>query len=297
MNYNNNLVKMYAEIFQRNYGIFTSEEQERIKKARVIIIGCGEVGGNTGVTLARSGIEHLMLVDDDVFELSNINRQTGSYIDTAGRKKVEVLREEIERINPEAKVNTMKTRIAPEHLEQYLKGYDILISSADDFAYSIVAARIAKKIGIPSVIGFPVGSLARIWTITTDSPDIENHFDLPQNLSYEELHRILSSEGQKSVCSSWYIKKADWSTEWASLYASSKLPLSQIAPVVWLTSSLVALEALKCITHKWEPVVFPRYWKITPTSANIKVFVSHSDKDEGDEEGGGGELNAERALL
>ncbi|MDY6985586.1 MAG: ThiF family adenylyltransferase [Candidatus Thermoplasmatota archaeon] len=288
---------MYAEIFQRNYGVFTSGEQERIKNARVIIIGCGEVGGNTGVTLARSGVEHLMLVDDDVFELSNTNRQTGSYVDTAGRKKVEVLREEIERINPEAEVSTMEERIAPEHLEQYLKGYDVLISSADDFAYSIVATRIAKRIGIPSVIGFPVGSLARIWTSTPGSPDIEDYFALPKNEpDYRALHEALYGAKGRLNYARWAQRRCSWSAEWASGYASSKLSLSQIAPVVWLTSSLVALEALKCITHKWEPVVFPRYWKITPTSADIKVFVSHSDKDEGDDEGGG-ELNAERALL
>jgi len=67
--------------------------------------------------------------------------------------------------------------------------------------------------------------------------------------------------------------------------------------MTWIASSLAALEILKLITRRWEPVVFPRYWKVTPTDTGIKEFVSHSDKDEGDEDGGdkgGGKLDAEQ---
>ncbi len=291
---------MYNELFQRNYGVFSEEEQERIREARIILTGCGEIGGATAILLARSGAEHLTLVDDDSFEISNTNRQAGSYVDTAGRKKVEVLREEIARINPEADVTTIDSRIGIENLERHLRGEDVLVASADDFAYSIVAARTAKKLGIPSVIGFPVGSLARVWSNNENSPDVERHFDLPCGLSYDELHRILSSDNQRAMCGSWYAKKADWSAEWASRYASSEIPAAQIAPMTWLASSLVALEVIKLITHRWEPVVFPRYWKITPNSAGIKILVSNSDKDEGDEDGGdsgGGARNAAKTLL
>jgi len=288
---------MYTEIFERNYGVFSEEEQERIRQANVTVIGCGEVGGATAILLARSGVEHFVLVDYDSFEISNINRQAGSYVDTVGRKKVDVLKEEIERINPEAQVSAISKRIPVEELKDFLK--DVLVASADDFAYSIVATRIAKKLSIPSVIGFPIGSLVRVWTNTDGSPDIEKHFDLPQNLSYDELRRILSSDNQKAVCSSWYVKKAGWSNEWASLYASSQRAASQIAPMTYMASSIVALEVIKCLTHKWEPVVFPEYWKITPASAEIKTFISYSDKDEGDDEGGkgGGRLNAAKAPL
>jgi hypothetical protein len=288
---------MYREIFQRNYGVFNETEQKSIRNARVMIVGCGEVGGSAAILLARSGVEHFLLVDDDVFELSNINRQAGSYIDTLGMNKIDVLREEILRINPEADIELIKERIKPEDLARCLRGKDVLLSSADDFAYSIIASRIAKALCVPSVIGFPIGSLVRVWSSTEESPDIEEHFDLPAGLDYEELHSILTGENQKAVCGSWYSRKADWSAEWASLYSSSSLPATQIAPMTWIASSLAALEILKLITRRWEPVVFPRYWRITPIDTGIKEFVSHSDKDEGDEDGGdkgGGKLDAEQ---
>ncbi|MDY6985585.1 MAG: ThiF family adenylyltransferase [Candidatus Thermoplasmatota archaeon] len=266
----------YEEIFQRNYGIFTSEEQERIKKARVIIVGCGGVGGTVSIELCRSGVEHFMLVEPDVYSDTNMNRQISCYTDTLGKNKAEALKKDIARINGKCEIEVVDSTIPLEHLEQYLKGYDVLISSADDFAYSIVATRIAKRIGIPSVIGFPVGSLARIWTSTPGSPDIEDYFALPKNEpDYRALHEALYGAKGRLNYARWAQRRCSWSAEWASGYASSKLSLSQIAPVVWLTSSLVSLEALKCITHKWEPVVFPRYWKITPTSAGIEELKPH----------------------
>jgi len=292
---------MYGELFQRNYGIFSEEEQERIREAEIILTGCGEIGGATAILLARSGAEHLTLADDDSFEISNTNRQAGSYVDTAGRKKVEVLREEIARINPEADVTTIDSRIGIEDLEGHLRDKDVLVASADDFAYSIVAARIAKKLGIPSVIGLPVGSFVRVWTNVRDSPPIEDYFALPKDEpDYGTLYEALYCESGRKRYARWAQRRCDWGADWADGYAEGRISLSQIAPMTWLASSLVALEVIKLITHRWEPVVFPRYWKITPNSAGIKIFVSHSDKDEGDEDGGDegdGARNAAKTLL
>jgi len=265
---------MYTEIFQRNYGVFSEEEQERIKEANVTVIGCGEVGGATTILLARSGVEHFVLVDYDSFEISNINRQAGSYIDTVGRKKVDVLKEEIERINPEAQVSAIDKRIPVEELKDLLK--DALVASADDFAYSIVATRMAKKLSIPSVIGIPCGSLVRVWTNTDVSPEIENYFALPKNEpDYKTLYEALYGAKGRLNYARWAQRWCDWSAEWAAGYAEGKLSLAQIAPVVWLTSSIATLEVIKCLTHKWEPVVFPKYWKITPASASIEELKPH----------------------
>ena len=90
----------------------------------------------------------------------------------------------------------------------------------------------------------------------------------------------------------WYTKKADWDYEWASMYSSSELPATQIAPMTWMAVFLTVLETPKLVTAKWDPVVFPHYWKITPTSAAVKEFVSHTDKDDeddGEEDGEEGE--------
>ena len=54
---------LYEELFERNYGVFTEEEQARIRDARVVIVGCGGIGGATAITLARSGLGHFVLYE------------------------------------------------------------------------------------------------------------------------------------------------------------------------------------------------------------------------------------------
>jgi len=265
----------YEDVFQRNYGIFSEEEQERIRQAHVTVIGCGGIGGTVAIELCRSGVEHFVLVEPDTYSITNMNRQILCYRDTLGRNKAEALKEDMLRINEECRIEVIRGVIPVEELKDFLK--DVLVASADDFAYSIIASRIAKKLSIPSVIGLPCGSLVRVWTNTDCSPDIENYFALPKNEpDYKTLYEALYGERGRRNYAGWAQRWCDWSAEWAAGYAEGKLSLSQIAPVVWLTSSIVALEVIKCLTHKWEPVVFPKYWKITPASAEIAELKPHA---------------------
>ena len=71
------------------------------------IVGVGGAGGVMAIALARSGIANFNLVDFDVYSLSNLNRQIGCFMDTLGKYKSEVVKSEILRINPEAKVNAI----------------------------------------------------------------------------------------------------------------------------------------------------------------------------------------------
>ena len=95
---------MYENYFERNYGVFTAEEQTRIRKSKIVIVGNGGIGGLVAVILARSGIENFVLYDFDEYSISNLNRQIGCFQDTIGRKKAEVIKEQILAINPQANV-------------------------------------------------------------------------------------------------------------------------------------------------------------------------------------------------
>ena len=59
---------MYEQFFERNFGVFTPEEQQRVRDARVVIVGCGGIGGLVAVTLARSGLEHFVLYEYDTYQ-------------------------------------------------------------------------------------------------------------------------------------------------------------------------------------------------------------------------------------
>ena len=263
----------YREIFQRNYGVFSETEQKSIRNARVMIVGCGGVGGTVAIELCRSGVENFLLVEPDTYSVTNMNRQASCYSDTLGMNKAEALRKDMLRINKECEIDIIKSVIPIKELGSRMSDSSVLMASADDFAYSIIASRIAKKMGIPSVIGLPLGSLVRVWSSTEESPDIEDYFALPKNEpDYRALHDALYNSEEKHIYARWAQKHCDWNEEWAEGYAKNEFSLAQIAPIVYMAASLAALEILKLITRRWEPVVFPRYWRITPTYAGIDEF-------------------------
>ena len=171
--------KKYMEKFKRNYGIFTHEEQEKIRNAKVMLIGCGGMGGVMAIVLARSGVENFVLVDPDIYEPTNMNRQIGCFVDTYGLSKVVVTKDELMRINPEIKAETYEKEMSVESLDTLIKDdVDVLVGVADDFPFAILAMRNAKKKGIPCVIGYPTGMFARVTAILPDGPEAEEPFGL-----------------------------------------------------------------------------------------------------------------------
>ncbi|WP_242238245.1 ThiF family adenylyltransferase, partial [Bacillus cereus group sp. BfR-BA-01316] len=97
---NNDMQNIYEESFTRNIGVISVEEQEKLKNSRVTVVGAGGVGGITLIQLARMGVGSLHVIDQDVFEASNINRQMLSSISKLGQRKAEVALEILQDINP-----------------------------------------------------------------------------------------------------------------------------------------------------------------------------------------------------
>lgn len=124
----------YEEAFQRNLGILTEAEQEKLRNSRVSIIGMGGVGGVHLITLTRLGIGNFTIADPDTFELANFNRQHGARVNTIGRPKVEVMAEDARAINPELNIHAMQAPIGPDNVDEFLEGTDILVDGVDFFA-------------------------------------------------------------------------------------------------------------------------------------------------------------------
>jgi len=261
----------YDELFTRNYGIFSREEQERVKNAKVTIIGCGGIGGAVATILARSGVSNLTLVDPDTYGSENMNRQITCFTDTIGKSKVEATREAIFKINPEAKVTVHKKSLKLAEIEELVKLADIVVPAADEWALSLMIFRAAKKLNKPAVIGYPTGALGRVCTFMPDGPSPEECFGLPSELSYEELKEVIDAPEHRRMVQ-YYVTEAAWRREWMDRWVEGELPLPQICTIVWTTACLESLEVLKLITGKWKLVAAPRHWCITPTTACIKKF-------------------------
>ena len=120
------------EIFNRAELLLGADTMERLAAVRVIVFGVGGVGSWCAEGLVRSGVMHLTLVDADVVAPSNINRQRMATVSTVGRSKVEVLKEMLLDINPEAVIENVHRRYTEETASEFdLDSYDYVIDAID----------------------------------------------------------------------------------------------------------------------------------------------------------------------
>jgi len=259
----------YEELFARNYGVLSEEEQERLRKARILIVGCGGIGGTVALILARSGIGKFILVEFDTYDTTNMNRQISCFADTMGRNKAEVIGDDIRRINPNAEVEVYPRLLNHTEIAQLIPKVDVVFPAADDFAFSILVFREAKRQGKPALFVVPSGTWANVSIIMPDSPSIEKVEGIPPIETYEELKQMFQTRKYK-LGTYYYTFLAGWRIDYYRRFLDEDLPPTQLCPVVWLSSSIGALEVVKLVSRKWKPVDAPRFWFIT--QSKIKVL-------------------------
>src|SRR5476651_839332 len=107
--------------------------QERLKKASILLIGCGGLGSPLSMYLSAAGVGHLGLVDFDVTDFTNLQRQVAFGTQDVGRPKVEATKDRIASINPNVQVTTYRTKLTAENVMDIFKEYDIIIDGTDNF--------------------------------------------------------------------------------------------------------------------------------------------------------------------
>lgn len=145
--------------FSRTELLLGKENMLRLQEARVAIFGIGGVGGYTTEALARSGVGTLDLIDDDRVCLTNINRQIYATRKTVGKYKVDVARERILEINPEARVNIYKTFYMPDTAEQFdFSVYDYVVDAIDTVTGKLMLVEQANKARVPIISSMGAGN-------------------------------------------------------------------------------------------------------------------------------------------
>ena len=168
----------YWDIATRQMGIVTKSQQTRFKDAKVAVIGCGGIGGETISMLARMGIGELIIVDKDEFDLSNLNRQAMSSIDTLGLLKTEVTKNKVRLTNPYTKVTAINEFIDESNVE-YFKDCDVILDALDNLYTRVVVSRFAREKDIPYVHGAIHGTQGQVTVFTKDTKSYEELFSLP----------------------------------------------------------------------------------------------------------------------
>lgn len=141
------------EKFILNLPSITEKEQELIAAKRVLVSGCGGLGGYVSEYLARLGISHITVLDFDCFEESNVNRQILATASTIGKSKAEVSKERILSINPNADVTAVNARISSENAVELIRGHDLVIDALDNVETRLVLEEACTSLDIPMIHG------------------------------------------------------------------------------------------------------------------------------------------------
>lgn len=145
--------------FSRTELLLGKEAMERLAKSRVAVFGIGGVGGYVCEALVRSGVGAFDLIDDDKVCLTNLNRQIIATRKTVGKYKVEVMRERILEINPEADVRIHKCFFLPENAEEFaFEEYDYVVDAVDTVTAKISLVMKAQEKNIPIMSSMGAGN-------------------------------------------------------------------------------------------------------------------------------------------
>ncbi len=147
--------------WQRRTALLMGEERlEHLDRCTVVVVGVGGVGAYAAEMIARAGVGHLVLLDCDIVSPSDKNRQLPALDSNMGRQKVEVVRDRILDINPEADVRLIAEYLTEENIEQLLGGLrtDYLVDAIDTLAPKLALIEYCVISGIPHVSSMGSGA-------------------------------------------------------------------------------------------------------------------------------------------
>ena len=147
--------------YLRNIPALTEAECASLRRKRVLIVGCGGLGGNLISIFSRIGVGKLRIVDGDVFEATNLNRQLFSEVPVLGKNKAKVAADRIFRINPDIEVDAVEAFLTEENAPALLQECDIAVDALDNIPGRRLLAAACDKAGIPLVYGAISGWVAQ----------------------------------------------------------------------------------------------------------------------------------------
>ncbi|MFC7402580.1 ThiF family adenylyltransferase [Citricoccus sp. GCM10030269] len=203
--------------------------QELLRGATVAVVGAGGLGSPVIQYLAAAGIGTLHVIDDDVVELSNLNRQTLHGVDTVGRAKTDGAVAAAHRLSPETTVVPHPVRLTDANAEDLLAGAEVVLDGSDSFTTRFVIHRAATALGIPVVFGALMQWNAQVTVFWSDPP-------AEAGLSPVVLTDVFEDDD-------------------ATHAAPGCAEAGVLGAVVGITGSLMALEAIKLVLGTGNPLV------------------------------------------
>lgn len=139
--------------------------QERLKSACVLVAGAGGLGTVISLYLAAAGVGHLRIVDCDVVEESNLNRQILHWNGDVGRRKTDSAGEKLAALNPGIRIEAVSCRISEGNIRELTRGCGLIVDAMDNFPTRYLLNRTAVELGIPFIHGAVRGLFGQTATV------------------------------------------------------------------------------------------------------------------------------------
>jgi molybdopterin/thiamine biosynthesis adenylyltransferase len=145
----------------RNIPALTEAECQLLQKKRVLVVGCGGLGGHILDQLARIGIGSLRICDGDVFEPTNLNRQLLSQVPLLGASKAKAAAQHIAKVNPDVKVEATESFMTQQNVRDLITDCHVVLDALDNIPSRRLLAAACGEAGIPYVYGAIQGWVAQ----------------------------------------------------------------------------------------------------------------------------------------
>jgi molybdopterin-synthase adenylyltransferase len=236
-------IPSYEEIFQRNFGVYTPEEQQRLREGAVAIAGLGCVGGMVAVILARTGVGTLTLIDHDVYEPANFNRQPFALLSSLGLPKVVAAGRYLHDMNPHVSLDLQNCRLSENNLQRLIRDSDVVIQGMDHVPSRIVLHDGAARMGIPVITmsGQPPFR-GLVSSFLPGGPSYQRVMSLPEKVDWnanESIRNERAAHARPRACPGWY-----------EAFTQGKCGWGVTAERVYLMATLQASEAIRVLVGR-----------------------------------------------
>lgn len=244
----------YTKMFDRNIGVLSRDDQEKIRNIKVAIIGCGGMGGISAQIVARTGFGGVLVADPDKFEVVNINNQFTAFKSTMGKNKAAILGNFLRDTNPGMGVEVFEEGLTESNVERIVNSADIIFDCVDfnELYYSYILNKVArggkKYVLAPQAIGYGCSVLV----FDPNGMSLNEYLGLHEGMSKDEVNSIVVPPEKWSPIALTYIED-----EVIQKVVMKTIPIPNIALAQTLAASIMVAEAIFIVLGKRKPITVP----------------------------------------
>jgi molybdopterin/thiamine biosynthesis adenylyltransferase len=161
----------------RNHKAISEADQATLQKKCVLVVGCGGLGGYVIESLGRLGVGRLVVVDGDVFDETNLNRQLLSSNMNLGKPKALAAQQRMQAINPLVKVEAHQVSLTELNAPNLMQGCDLVVDALDNIPSRMVLIKATRELDIPLVHGAIAGWYGQVYVVQPGDKELEMLYD------------------------------------------------------------------------------------------------------------------------